>query len=213
VQLLVIAKEPRPGFVKTRLCPPCTPREAASIAAAGLADTLDVVRATSATRRVLALDGEAGPWLGSGVGVIPQVDGGLGARLDAAFAACFAASDEPVVLIGMDTPQVTPALLTQAGRAVERPGGPDAVLGLASDGGWWLLALRARRAGVFDGVPMSEDDTGARQLARLRELGLQVSLAPVLTDVDHAADAQVLASALPGSRFARAVEDALGSVA
>ena len=61
VNLLVMAKAPVAGRVKTRLCPPCTPAEAAAIAEAALADTLDAVAACGAGRRIVALDGEPGP--------------------------------------------------------------------------------------------------------------------------------------------------------
>ncbi|NEA82606.1 glycosyltransferase, partial [Actinospica acidiphila] len=77
VTLLVIAKEPRPGRVKTRLTPPFTPEEAAALAEAALADTLDAVARTPARRRVLVLDGSPGPWLPAGVEVVPQCAGGL----------------------------------------------------------------------------------------------------------------------------------------
>src|SRR5690242_13674278 len=81
VTLLVIAKEPLPGRVKTRLTPPYSPREAAELAAAALGDTLEAVRATPARRRVLVLDGRPGPWLPAGFEVVPQVPGGLDVRL------------------------------------------------------------------------------------------------------------------------------------
>ncbi|CAM5579726.1 hypothetical protein SVIOM342S_07620 [Streptomyces violaceorubidus] len=86
--LLVIAKQPRPGRVKTRLTPPFTPAEAAALAEAALADTLGAVAATPARRRVLVLDGDPGPWLPPGFDVVPQGAGGLDARLADAFAGC-----------------------------------------------------------------------------------------------------------------------------
>src|SRR5690606_16843936 len=70
--LLVIAKAPVPGRVKTRLTPPFSPVEAAALAEAALCDTLDVVCATPAARRVLALEGEPGPWLPPGMEVVRQ---------------------------------------------------------------------------------------------------------------------------------------------
>lgn len=98
--LLVIAKEPRPGWVKTRLTPPFTASEAAALARAALADTLSAVAAAPASRRVLVLDGTPGPWLPPGFDVVPQCAGGLDERLAGAFAGC----DGPALLIGMDTP-------------------------------------------------------------------------------------------------------------
>ncbi|HLM51248.1 MAG TPA: hypothetical protein VK279_11935, partial [Solirubrobacteraceae bacterium] len=70
--LVVLAKAPVRGNVKTRLSPPCTPEQAADLAAAALADTLDAVLATPAARRVIVLDGHPGPWLPPGLDVLRQ---------------------------------------------------------------------------------------------------------------------------------------------
>ncbi|MCQ9177646.1 DUF2064 domain-containing protein [Streptomyces sp. IBSBF 2953] len=194
--LLVIAKEPRPGRVKTRLTPPFTPREAATLAEAALTDTLRTVAATPARRRVLVLDGAAGPWLPPGFDVVPQCAGGLDERLAAAFAGC----DGPALLIGMDTPQVTPALLT-----VDFAG-CDAYFGPAEDGGFWALGLARPDPELLRGVPMSTPMTGAVQRARLAVAGLRVRELPRLRDVDTVGDAEAVAAAAPGSRFAAALE-------
>ncbi|OLT24586.1 hypothetical protein BJF79_44975 [Actinomadura sp. CNU-125] len=135
--LLVIAKEPVPGRVKTRLTPAYTPAEAASLAAAALADTLAAVAAAPAGRRTLVLDGSPGAWLPAGIEVIAQRGGGLDERLAHTFAD--ADAGRPLVLIGMDTPQVTPGLLAVEARALR---GHGAVFGPAADGGFWLLGLR-----------------------------------------------------------------------
>jgi glycosyltransferase A (GT-A) superfamily protein (DUF2064 family) len=84
--LLVMAKSPIAGRVKTRCTPPCTPDQAAAMAEAALHDTLRVALAVPAARHVLALDGPVGPWLPAGFDVVPQVGRGLGERLDRAFA-------------------------------------------------------------------------------------------------------------------------------
>jgi rSAM/selenodomain-associated transferase 1 len=194
--LLVIAKEPVPGRVKTRLTPPYTPAEAAALAEAALADTLDAVAATPAARRVLVLAGRSGPWLPEGFEVIPQRGGGLDERL----ANAFGDVGGPAVLVGMDTPQVTPAALTRALRGLDDA---DAVFGPAADGGFWLLGLRRPDPRLLLGVPMSRPDTGAHQLARLR--GLRVTTLGVLTDVDTDADAVRVAAQAPGTRFAATV--------
>jgi glycosyltransferase A (GT-A) superfamily protein (DUF2064 family) len=194
--LVVLAKEPVPGRVKTRLHPPFSYRQAAALAEAALTDTLATVAATRARRRILALDGAPGPWLPPGFEVVSQVDGGLDRRIAAALAAT---GDGPALLVGMDTPQLTADLLAT------RWGGTGAVLGLAEDGGYWCIGLRdpALAASVLHGVPMSTSDTGARQLERLHAAGLRVRLLPVLRDVDTAADARAVAAAAPGSAFAR----------
>src|SRR5438105_3192912 len=79
--VLVLAKAPEPGRVKTRLCPPLSPAQAADVATAALADTLDAVVACGAERRILALDGRPGPWLPAGFEVIEQRGAGLAERL------------------------------------------------------------------------------------------------------------------------------------
>jgi hypothetical protein len=190
--LLVIAKQPLPGRVKTRLVPPCTPRQAASLAEAALADTLHAVLAAPARRRVLVLDGAAGPWLPDGFDVVPQCGGGLDERL----AAAFAAVRGPALLIGMDTPQVTSGLLSVCWRAA------DAWFGPALDGGFWALGLRTPDPELVRGVPMSTSATGAIQRARLHAAGLRVAELPSLRDVDTAADAMAVASQAPVTRFA-----------
>lgn len=190
--LLVIAKEPRPGRVKTRLTPPFTPGEAAALAEAALVDTLLAVAATPARRRVLVLDGAPGPWLPPGFDVVPQCAGGLDERLAAAFAGCAG----PALLIGMDTPQVTPGLLT-----VDFDG-CDAYFGPAEDGGFWALGLAVPDPELLRGVPMSTDTTGAAQRERLTAAGLRVRDLPRLRDVDTARDAELVAAEAPHGRFA-----------
>ena len=197
VTIVVIAKEPRPGRVKTRLCPPCTPGDAARIARAALDDTLESVARTPAAARVVALDGSPGPWLPVGFRVVPQVAGDLGARL----AAATDAVSGPVLVVGMDTPQLTPALLEHACHRLEDVG-VDAVLGRADDGGYWTIGFRGRWTGTFEGVTMSTPTTADAQHARLLTLGLRVRELPRLRDVDTFADARAVAELVPSSRFA-----------
>ncbi len=193
--VLVIAKAPVPGRVKTRLCPPCTHDEAALLARAALQDTLAAAGAAGATRRVLVLDGVPGPWLPAGWEVVAQRGHGLAERL----AAAFADAGAPAFLVGMDTPQLTPALIRAGLRALAAH---DAAFGPAADGGYWGIGLRRADRAVFDGIPMSEPHTGAAQRRRLEELGLRTAELPVLLDVDTIAAAHAVAAAAPRSRFA-----------
>jgi glycosyltransferase A (GT-A) superfamily protein (DUF2064 family) len=308
-QVLVIAKAPVPGRVKTRLTPPFSPVQAARLAEAALADTLAAVARVPAARHVLALDGAPGRWLPTGFDVIGQHATGLDQRIATAFSEAYARLPLPVVLIGMDTPQVTPELLESAirpllsdaadpgcaaagalgpllsdaaadpsaagargargaagagpsavgaqgttafypcraggaadpgatafypcrargtadpgttapcacrargtgGAGATGPGVPgrardvpvaDATLGLADDGGFWLLGLRRPDPRLVTGVPMSTPHTGAAQLARLAGAGLRVRQLPCCTDVDTVADAVTVARQIPRSRFA-----------
>jgi len=149
-------------------------------------------------RRLLVLDGEPGAWLPAGLDVIGQRGEGLGERL----AAAFDDAGGPTFLVGMDTPQVTPELLACGLRALSHS---DSVLGMAQDGGYWGIGLRVPDAAAFAGVPMSVDETGALQLARLRGIGLAPALLPVLRDVDFVDDARAVAELAPASRFAAAL--------
>lgn len=201
-QILLLAKEPVPGRVKTRLTPPYTPAEAAALARAALDDTLDAVARTPVRRRVLVLAGTPGPWMPEGFDIVGQRDGDLDERIGAAFVDAAAGSDLPALLIGMDTPQVTPELLESAAMAlVDNP----SVLGLAHDGGFWALGLRVPDPELVRGVWMSSPQTGRMQLARLRASGLDVQLLDRLTDVDDAADVRTVARQARGSAFATTV--------
>jgi rSAM/selenodomain-associated transferase 1 len=203
MNLVVIAKAPVPGRSKTRLCPPCSPVEAAGLAEAALADTLHAVAGAGErldARTVLVLEGSPGTWLPPGFHVVEQRAGGLDERLAAAF-------DDvggPALLVGMDTPQLTSP---QIADAVLRLGEPDVngVLGEAVDGGWWAIGLRRPDARVFLGVPMSTSHTCEAQRARLAALELTVAELPVLRDVDTFDDALAVAAEAPATRFAAAM--------
>jgi glycosyltransferase A (GT-A) superfamily protein (DUF2064 family) len=210
-QLLVITKAPVPGRSKTRLSPPCTPAQAAAIASAAVGDTLDVVRATAVRRRVVALDGAPDDLDLSGCTVVPQVDGDLGTRLARAFTDAMAGPDGdlPTLLIGMDTPQVSPGLLGECLATLVAAGPGSVVLGVAPDGGWWALGVHAATdARVLPDVPMSRDDTAELTRVALQRAGLTVLDLPRLTDVDHFPDAVAVAALCPaGSRTRRVVDD------
>jgi len=198
--LLVMAKAPVPGRSKTRLCPPCTPDQAAAIAEAALADVLDAVAACGAGRKLLALDGSPGEWLPAGFEVFPQQGDGFDERL----AHAWRTAGGPGLQVGMDTPQVTATELDDALARLHDPG-VDAVLGPALDGGWWAIGLHRPDDRVFLGIPMSRDDTGRRQRDRLDELGLRTAPLPALLDIDHFDDARTVAALAPRLRTAKAV--------
>lgn len=194
MHLTVIAKEPRPGFVKTRLCPPCTPAQAADVAAAALLDTLDAVDEVVAVAQragaddglepVLLFDGDPAGWARPGYRVLAQRGAGLATRLSNAF-------DElgPGLIVGMEAPLAVPALrnAVSALRA-----GAD-VLGLAVDGGYWVIGLHHVDAAVFEGIPMSTSATGLAQLVRLHGLGRQVRMLRMEHDLDTVDDLRIAA--------------------
>lgn len=205
-QLLVTAKAPVVGRVKTRLGAEIGMEAAAALAAAALLDTMTACAATAGAARChLSLDGSlddavAGEQIRAALvdwTVRPQRGADFAQRLVHAHGEV----PGPVVQVGMDTPQLTPELLRQAARGLDRV---DAVLGLAEDGGWWVLALRDPAAAVaLAGVPMSTSTTGDDTRAALETAGLRVGGTTVLRDVDTVPDAEAVAAAAPGSRFAQ----------
>ncbi|MEO5834131.1 MAG: DUF2064 domain-containing protein [Nakamurella sp.] len=202
MKLMVMAKAPVAGLVKTRLCPPLDHRQAASVAAAALHDTLAAVAASGATRRVLALSGAPGEWLPAGFEVITQRGATLTERLTAAWDDC----GGPTLQIGMDTPQVSRDVLDAAMTSLESaPSG--AVLGLAEDGGWWAIGMTTADSRVFTGVPMSTAETGAAQRASMRMRQRDPLLLETFRDVDTWEDAVEVARRYPTGLFSAQVRE------
>ncbi|MGB6205798.1 TIGR04282 family arsenosugar biosynthesis glycosyltransferase [Mycobacterium sp.] len=210
VTLLVVAKAPVPGRAKTRLAAAVGDQVAAEIAAAALLDTLDAVAAAPVAARVVALTGELDDAIDAAeihgrlepFSVIPQRGNDFADRLTNAHADAAALDGHPVLQIGMDTPQVTAELLADCGRQLtEAP----AVLGLARDGGWWVLGVQSPAlARCLRDVPMSRPDTGALTLKALCRNSVHVTLLEELSDFDVVDDiAAVRADCSPASRFAQ----------
>jgi uncharacterized protein len=206
--VLVVAKAPEPGRAKTRLAATVGDRVAADIAAAALLDTLDAVAAAPVAARVVAFTGDLDAAAGAAeirrrlgpFTVIPQRGDDFADRLANAHAD--SADGYPVLQIGMDTPQVTAGLLTDCARQLL---GAPAVLGLAYDGGWWVLGVGApTMAECLRTVPMSQPDTGELTLQALRDNGIEVTRVQRLADIDVVDDIAAVREACgPASRFAR----------
>jgi hypothetical protein len=211
-QIVVLADEPIPGRVSSGLTPPFSPREAAALAGAALADTLAAVRRTRVVRRVVCLAGEPGPWLPDGFEVLIQRGRGLDERIAAAMWDTYAGLPLPMVLMGTGTPQVTAGLLEAATEPLARTMA-DAAFGPATSGGFWLLGLRRPNPDLTVGVPMGEPITGRAQLVRLIQAGLRIHMTPELADVDTLAGAAQVARLAPGSRFATTLAATLGAPA
>lgn len=203
--LLIVAKAPVPGLAKTRVAESVGATAAADLAAAALLDTLDVA-VSFAGDVVVALTGDMRAAARAeeivdalkDVRVIQQRGHGLAERLVHAHAD--AAGGGAIVQIGMDTPQISVDDLATAEAVVRADG---AVLGPATDGGWWLLGLAdARRAQCLAGVPMSAPDTGARTS---QAIGGNPPMLRELRDMDTWDDAVAISSIVPTRRIAESV--------
>jgi len=212
VVVLVVAKAPVPGQAKTRLAASVGDGVAADIAAAALLDTLDAVGDAPVAARVVALTGSlddaaAADEIRSRLAeftVVPQRGADFAERLaNAHVDAAAATGGLPVLQIGMDTPQVTAELIGECARDLLAA---DAVLGLARDGGWWVLGVTdAGTADCLRTIPMSRSDTGAVTLGALEDTGANVSLVPTLADVDTVDDVDIVRrQCAPESRFTNA---------
>lgn len=205
--VLVVAKAPEAGKVKTRLGALIGMDRAAEVAAASLLDTLEAAElAVGAEHCHLSLAGELVDAVRAtelrtalaGWTVHPQVGDDFAARL----ADAHARVPGPVVQVGMDTPHLSAELLLSAAGGLDAH---DAVLGPAEDGGWWVLALREpTHAAAIAGVPMSTEETFHDTHDALVAAGLDVGTTSTLRDVDTREDADVVAALVPGSRFAAA---------
>jgi len=206
MRLLLVAKAPVAGRVKTRLGASVGDDVAADLAAAALLDTIDACRETGAFGHLslagdlsAAVRGEELRAALDGWTITPQVGEGLAERLVRAHAD---AGPGLVVQIGMDTPQVTAAALHEV---ADMAAGHDAVLAPATDGGWWALARRdADVVRHLAQVPMSTATTCADTRRALERAGARVARAAELTDVDTPGDADLVADLAPASRFAEA---------
>jgi glycosyltransferase A (GT-A) superfamily protein (DUF2064 family) len=205
---LVMAKAPVAGRVKTRLAADVGDVAAAELAAAALLDTLDLVReAFSDGPLAFAVDGDLAAAERSdelaarleGWTVIPQRGESFAERIGHAHSDVHAAVGSGVLQIGMDTPHLVPEMLLTAADALTDH---DGVLGLAEDGGWWLLGLTdPRQAKLLRDVPMSRADTGDLTMAALAGT---VGMATTSTtyDVDTVTEADRAAADAPHTRFA-----------
>jgi len=199
--LVVFAKRPRPGEVKTRLCPPLTLEQAADLAAAFLHDTLLIGEHLAGWERVLAY----APWgarrvmaaLAPGWRLLVQRGADLGERLEDAVGGLFGRGIDRVLVIGADSPQLPPERLGEAAAALERA---RVVLGPTEDGGYYLIGLRRWGRGMLAGVRWGTEHALADTLARAERLGLRCELLEPSYDVDEIDDLRRLArdlTALP----------------
>ena len=203
MHLIVFAKEPVPGRVKTRLASVLGDEEAAVLHQTLTARTLRV--AADAGPDVLELcctPDHAHPILtalagGTGARLTAQGAGNLGNRMARAVGRVLA-GEVSVVIVGTDCPVLSTAYLHQAGQALA--GGADAVLGPAEDGGYVLIGLRRYAPGLFDGIRWGGVEVYDAQRRRLRQAGFRCVELPTLWDVDRPADLERYRAHLRDSR-------------
>lgn len=191
----VFAKWPKPGRVKTRLARAIGERAAAGLAMAFLEDTIHGF-ARDGVDIVLALDDLTATFsLPVPVRVWPQGDGDLGKRMSRVLSLALE-RNAWAVAYGTDSPTLPASRRGAAVEALSRPDGPDAVIGPARDGGYYLLGVRKLPHECLDGVRWGTADACTDTIERLRDKGLRVVELEPWYDVDDVTDLATLASDL-----------------
>ena len=188
--LIIFAKEPRPGQVKTRLSPPLSPEEAAQLYHSFLLDILEEMARVPEVRLAVAFSPPgAQVWFRGlappGTILFPQEGADLGERMAQAFARGFAAGLGPVLLRGSDVPDLPAAVISEA-KEVLAAGRAQVVLGPATDGGYHLVGLTEPQPRLFQGPAWSSSTVLADTLRLARQLDLRVHLLPPWPDIDTA---------------------------
>ncbi len=189
-QVLVFAKAPREGHVKTRLAGDIGVRDATELyRRVGKR----VVEQLASHPLIIWYDppharAEMEAWLGD-QHYRAQPGGDLGARLSFAFGDHFLAHTSPVIAVGVDAPDVDAALV---GRAFVELQQADVVLGPAEDGGYYLIGLSRMFQSLFENVPWSTAEVFAATVQRCADAGLRLRLLETLADMDTVADARAL---------------------
>jgi rSAM/selenodomain-associated transferase 1 len=196
-----MAKAPRAGTVKTRLCPPLSPTDTAALYRCFLLDTLEETRSVAdVTTAVAYTPADARASFEAtcpGIVLVPQRGEDLGARLSSAFEELFGLGFGAVIAIGADTPTLPGAYLRSALHLIENPG-VDLVLGPSEDGGYYLIGLRALYRQLFEDIPWSTDRVLAETLRRAKHARLAAACLPMWWDIDTSDDLNRLEAELVG---------------
>ena len=190
--LIVFAKHPVPGQVKTRLTPHLTPEEAAALYRCMLLDTLEKVRLVPALHRHLFYQGDPSALqyfqqIAPDFALSCQSGCDLGQRMAAAFRNVISLGCQRVIIVGTDTPDLPVDYLHRAFDALTE-GSVDVVFGPSVDGGYYLLGLKSVPMVLFEGIPWSTGAVLTESMARADMAGIRTHLLPEWYDVDTAAD-------------------------
>lgn len=217
--LIIFAKEPSPGRVKTRLCPPLSFQAAARLYGRFLEDVLEEMARLPNISLALAYTPEsARPFFQTlappGLYLVAQTGENLGERLRQAFDWGFATGAGTVLIRNSDSPDLPGSVVKEAQDALER--GPARVaLGPCPDGGYYLVGLKNPQPQLFQDITWSSPTVLAETLTQAHKLNLAVHLLPPWPDIDTFDDLQALvktpkASPAPGWRSYEMAKALLG---
>jgi len=201
--IAVMAKQPEPGKVKTRLCPPLTPEQAADLSEAFFLDTVSLISGIQHTDVFVAYDPDTALDFFSRktppfVKFVTQGQGDLGARLSGISRKVFAYGYKKLVILASDTPHLPGDIIR---KAFARLDNTDVVLGPCDDGGYYLIGLRFPAPGLFEGIPWSTSRVLDLTIGRAHEAGMTCELLPPCYDIDTGEDAKRLMKDLKVNAF------------
>jgi len=200
--LIIFAKAPIPGQVKTRLCPPLAPDEAATLHGTMVLDTLERSRNLLGFDRFLACaPSKQHPFFKAigarqGVHLLEQINGDLGRRMHQAFCSVFDSGYRSAVVVGTDLPTIHAELFRQALKGLADH---DVVLGPSVDGGYYLIGLNNPAVELFSDIPWSTDGVLTSTKDKAQSLSLSVQLLTQQRDLDTLTDLQFFIKETQGS--------------
>lgn len=215
--IAVMAKASRPGLTKTRLVPPLTHDQAAALNTAFLRDingNISLAARQAPPHAGIAAYAAFGPpgseaffhrVLPRSVTLIAAWLPNFGACLLHAIGEILARGHASAVVLNADSPTLPTSLLNQAAEILARPG-DRAVLGPSSDGGYYLLGLKAAHRRMFEDIAWSTERVGEQTQERARDIGLDLCLLPEWYDVDDIATLRRVHGELCGDTPARLIE-------
>jgi rSAM/selenodomain-associated transferase 1 len=219
--LIIFAKEPAPGQVKTRLCPPMSPQDAARLHGQFLEDVLEEMARLPEITIALAYTPESSrPFFQNlappAILLVAQAEAYLDERLIQACDWGFAQGFETVLIRNSDSPDLPGWVVVEA-QLILDSGRAQVVLGPCPDGGYYLMGLKSPQPQLFQGISWSSPTVLADTLAQAERLGLTVHLLPTWLDIDTLADLQAFVrspktSPTPGWRSYRLAQDLLAGL-
>jgi rSAM/selenodomain-associated transferase 1 len=187
--LIVVAKAPRPGHVKTRLATSLAPEAIVALYRCLIEDTLDLARSLPDTRVAVVCPsadvGELRAWLGTSIEIVAQQGHGLAAALDSTFRVLLGDRVDRVVIFNGDSPHLPAAELERAFTLLDCC---ELVVGPTTDGGFYLVGESVAQPNLFEASRMGTQTALEALLARASELGLRIGLTAPWYDVDEPDD-------------------------
>ncbi len=190
--LIIYSRYPEAGKTKTRMIPALGAEAAAELQRQMSEHTLNTAKQLQQKRKIKIEVHFAGgnkylmsAWLGEDIDYIAQVDGDLGDKMNSSFSRAFNTGSQRVVTIGIDCPDINTDILNRAFDSLQQQ---DLVLGVASDGGYYLIGLNKAIPELFQNINWGTDTVLKQTKEIADKLNLETNYLPTLSDVDRPED-------------------------